>query len=155
MSTSSSSYINCGSSISSAGSNIDTNATNLNTDLCGDSGYQSRLCVNLNHELDGENCVCTCCLDNKQNISPENNIQDELSTSKAYKLQLESLVRYIIKDYVKIKEENASLKEDLDSKRKTIELLQEKVELIKVRSSKDCKTMMAQSLYINLKLNFF
>ncbi len=136
VSTSSSSYINCGSSISSGSSNNDTNITNLNlnTDLSADSGYQSRLCVNQNHELDGDSCVCTCFSDfnNSKNINNDNS-QEEPSRATPYKLRLEDLVRYIIKDYVKLKDENTSLKEDLENKQKTIELLQQKVDSIKVK----------------------
>ena len=139
VSSSSSSFINCGSSISS-GSNNDTNVKNLNlnTDLSGDSGYQSRLCVNQNHELDGESCVCTCCSEYSNKNSNE---EDILSCSKtsSYKLRLEDLVRYIIKDYVKLKEENSCLKEDLENKQKTIDSLQQKFDSIKVKNYKYLK----------------
>ena len=139
VSTSSSSYMNCGSSISSGGSNNDTHLTNLNTDLSADSGYQSRLCVNQNHELDGDSCACTCFTDfnnnNNKNINNDNSQDESYRAASAYKLRLEDLVRYIIKDYVKLKDENTSLKEDIENKQKTIELLQQKVDSIKVKQT--------------------
>jgi hypothetical protein len=63
-----------------------------------DSGYHSRLCVDINHDNDTESCNCSC----------------SSNSQKTNKLQYEDLIKYILIDYKRIKEENELLKNQIE-----------------------------------------
>jgi hypothetical protein len=68
--------------ISKTNSNASDTATrsNTNSDLSTDFGYHSRLCVDINHDLDAENCSCSLFDNNNNNNNNTNNINSNNAT---------------------------------------------------------------------------
>jgi len=98
-----------------------------NSDLSTDFGYHSRLCVDLNHDIDGENCSCSMfdanhSVSNKgksKNIKNLNgrknsNAPEENKSMSLTKGQFESMLRTILSDYMRIKSENEQLRREIE-----------------------------------------
>jgi hypothetical protein len=102
--------------IASACSTNSDNISHTNTDLSGDSGYQSRLCVDLNHECDSDTYSCPCDV---------NKIYQEKNKITSPKEQVESMLKCLLNDYVRVKDENESLKIEVELRGKTIDALHE------------------------------
>lgn len=101
--------------------------SHTNSDISADSGYQSRLCVDSNHDTDGESCFCSC-----ENHSSGKNGECQASQANLAKEQFENFLKCFLTDYIRLKDENCALRSDLESKSKQIEQLQKTIESNKV-----------------------
>jgi hypothetical protein len=125
-----------------------------NTDLSADSGYHSRLCVDQNHDVDPENCSCTFIFENtsasksfnhkRPNEKCEVLDQDTLiedihrrhqqaSHASIPKAHFESILKFILDDYMRLKNENEMLRTQLNKKDKSIDTLKSTMEECKVK----------------------
>lgn len=132
--------------IQSNASEAGTTNSQTNSDLSADSGYQSRLCVDQNHDIDGENCSCAFFENNKilnrkasNASSPDTNSTSSSSsssntTTQISREQFESILKVILGDYMRIKKENGDLKKEIDNKNKSIDLLKKAMDEYKVGS---------------------
>jgi hypothetical protein len=125
-----------------------------NTDLSADSGYHSRLCVDQNHDTDPENCSCTFIFEsgtanknfNDQRLSEncealdqdtllEDVNQQNTSQASMPKAHFESILKFILDDYMRLKNENENLRTQLSKKDKSIDTLKSTMEECKVSIS--------------------
>lgn len=106
--------------------------SNANSDVSADFGYHSRLCVDLNHDIDGENCSCSCEGNNQSsntstggkkgskagssNGANNNNKDSRRLTTSITKGQFEGILKTILNDYVRIKNENEVLRKVLEAR---------------------------------------
>ncbi len=104
------------SGMASACSTNSDSISHTNTDLSGDSGYQSRLCVDLNQEYENETYSCACDV---------NKIYQEKSKTISLKDQVESMLKCLLNDYLRVKDENESLRIEVELRGKTIDTLHE------------------------------
>ena len=145
------------SSSSDSGCSV-VNPNIISSDLSADSGYHSRLCVDQNH--DTENCSCTV-FDNNLNkikqLSLANRTANGKSNSKSSngtsasscsnsstatssssgttsipKTHFESILKYILNDYVRLKSENENLKRELETKNGSLDVFKSTMEECKV-----------------------
>lgn len=85
----------------------------------------------MNHDTDCEHCSsCDVSLNNKKsnNCSTTHKTND----SKISISQFEGLIKFILTDYMKIKDENMHLKNELELKIRKIELLKKAIDSISV-----------------------
>lgn len=160
---------NSGVTVSRNSSDSSGGVTHTNSDLSADSGYHSRLCVDLNHDIDGENCSCTFfennnpnskfnklkMLKNNSNLNRQTNngacsnkssfssttsssssttstcgssttgsntpstqtTMTNLNGASMPRAHFESILKYILNDYVRLKNENDTLRKELDEKK--------------------------------------
>jgi hypothetical protein len=149
-------------STNSNGSDGAVSHSHTNSDLSADSGYQSRLCVDLSHDIDGENCSCSF-YENNQIINSLSNSKNRMhihthnglaGLTKKQQQQLhntqlpmpplstlptrialahfESIIKNVYNDYLRLKTENENLKKELDDKNKSIDLLKASMNEIRV-----------------------
>ncbi len=182
---------NSGATISRNSSDSSGGVTHTNSDLSADSGYHSRLCVDLNHDIDGENCSCTFfennnpnskfnklkMLKNNSNLNRQTNngcsnkssFSSTTSSSSTTstcgssiaecntpatttmnnqnppsipRAHFESILKYILNDYVRLKNENDTLRKELDEKKitttyKTIANINESNSELDTKNKKD------------------
>lgn len=136
--------------------------SNTNSELSADSGYQSRLCVDLNHDLDGDNCSCVFFENNsdfgklkqlngmisRKSSSLSKNDEahakavaanamsnpptNSSNTTSISRVQFENILKIILNDYMRLKSDNDGLKKELDNKNKTIDVLKKAIDEFKV-----------------------
>ena len=135
---------------SAACSEAGVSYSNTNSDLSADSGYHSRLCVDLNHDLDSENCSCSFYETHnirplsyrKSTVSTSSNGSNSISISNTSsqnssttipKSHFETILKSILNDYVRVKAENENLRKELEIKNKSISLLKSTMDECKVK----------------------
>ena len=143
------------SSSSDSGCSVVNSNIIISSDLSADSGYHSRLCVDQNH--DTENCSCTVFDSNLNKIkqlslanrkangksnskssngtsasSCSNSTSSSSGTTSIPKTHFESILKYILNDYVRLKSENESLKRELEAKNGSLGVLKSTMEECKV-----------------------
>jgi len=79
-----------------------------------DSGF----CVDLNHDVVDGSSNCS-----SMSLEHLNNEYSKQSTAKINKSQLESILRFILNDYMRLKNENEVLNKELEIKNKSIDIL--------------------------------
>jgi hypothetical protein len=120
-------------------------SSHANSEESGESGYHSRLCMDFNHDADAsESCSCSGA---SYFESTQNNNMSEIvklksllpppggstTTTSISKTHFESILKFILTDYMRIKNENESLKKELDAKDRTIDQLRKAYDERKVR----------------------
>lgn len=85
-----------------------------NSDLSSDFGYHSRLCVDINHDIDGDNCACSLSDANHSLLKSGKKIAGEKDATLISKGQFEGILKTILNDYMRIKGENEQLRRDLE-----------------------------------------
>lgn len=105
-----------------------------------DSGFQSRLCMDFNHDTDDNHCTCLPNYENLKDLKQLNELirlrkMSENSQSgknvAVQKSHFENILKFIVTDYMRVKNENEGLKKELESKVRSIEVLQTRMEEIK------------------------
>ena len=109
------------SDITANGLAVRSNAT---SDTSADFGYHSRLCVDLNPDLDGENCSCS--LEGNANSQAASSAGGKKgakacgggrrSATSITRGQFEGILKTILGDYVRIKNENEVLRRELEAR---------------------------------------
>jgi hypothetical protein len=115
-------------------------SSHTNSEESGESGYHSRLCMDFNHDADAsESCSCSGASytensSHNEMVKIKNLLQTPNSngTTSISKTHFESILKYILTDYVRIKNENENLKREVDGKNETIEQLRKALDDRKV-----------------------
>ena len=111
--------------------------SNGNSEESGDSGYQSRLCMDFNHDVDNAE-TCSCTFESGKSMKQLSDLIHlkrlfaNDATPSISKTHFESIIKSILTDYVRVKNENEDLKKNMASKEKTIDYLKKTVDECKV-----------------------
>ena len=120
-------------------------------DLSADSGYHSRLCVDQSHETDPDNCSCSrrhtldhvdvnhrksdvACDALEQETLVMEEVSQQLPLASMSKAHFESILKFILDDYMRLKSENEMLRSQMSKKDKSIDMLKLTMEECKVRN---------------------